>query len=106
MGYTDELERLYAEWEQQVQQKSREQGMKLGREQGMELGREQGMELGMRKVFATVYRLRFGQMSDDARAALAHVHDQAVLLRLVEAVAGLPQAEVDAAIRDAAAAAA
>jgi hypothetical protein len=87
MEYTEALERLYAEWEQQVQQKSR----------------EQGMEQGMHEAFVTVYHERFGQMSDDVRAALALVHDKAAFQRLMKTVANLGQDQVDAMIRAAAA---
>lgn len=85
MEYTEKLERIYAEWEQQVK----------------EQGREQGIEQGIRKSFVTVYEARFGEMPEELRAALARIHEEEQLRRLTALGVTHPLEDVVAAVRQA-----
>jgi hypothetical protein len=82
MQYTEKLERLYAEWEHQVE--------------------ERGKECGFREAFVTVYETRFGAMPDELRDALARVHEDEELHRLAALGVTHPLEDVIAAVRQAA----
>jgi hypothetical protein len=77
MEYTEKLERLYAEWEQQVE------------------------ERGFREAFVTVYETRFGEMPAELRAAVARVQGDEELRRLTALGVTHPLEDVIAAVRQA-----
>lgn len=81
MEYTEKLERIYAEWEQQVKAQEREQAF--------------------REAFVTVYEARFGEMPEELRAALARIHEDKQLHRLTALGANHPHEDVIAAVRQA-----
>lgn len=85
MQYTEKLERLYAEWEHQVEER----------------GKERGLEQGFREAFVTVYETRFGAMPDELRDALARVHEDEELRRLTALGVTHPLEDVIAAVRQA-----
>ena len=69
MGYADELQSIYDDWERRVRQQSEERG------------EERGMEKGMRELLAATYEARFGAMPAELRAALDATTDVTTLRR-------------------------
>jgi hypothetical protein len=69
MGYADELQKLYDDWERHLRQQSEERGV------------ERGMEKGMRELLAGTYEARFGPMPVELRAALDATTDVTTLRR-------------------------
>jgi hypothetical protein len=69
MGYADELQGIYDDWERRVRQQSEERGI------------EKGIEKGMRELLAGTYEARFGAMPAELGAALEATTDVMTLRR-------------------------
>jgi DNA invertase Pin-like site-specific DNA recombinase len=91
MKFTEELERVYAEWERQV--------IAEGIKEGMEEGSRQGRRIG----FVDIYQARFGSLPGELRDALDRVQDIEVLRRLLLICGTRTQEEVNDLVRQRAA---
>jgi hypothetical protein len=82
MGYADELQGIYDDWERRVRQQSE----------------ERGIEKGMRELLMGTYEARFGAMPDALRAALEVTTDVTTLRRWGRHFATASASEIAAAV--------
>jgi hypothetical protein len=78
MEYTDQLERIYADWQRQVNEQAFQQALLIG------------------------YEARFGAMADELRETLGRVHDESVLRELIAILTTRAHDDVVAALHHAA----
>ena len=78
MEYTDQLERIYADWQRQVNEQAFQQALLIG------------------------YEARFGAMPEDLRAALGRVHDESALRELIAILTSRAHEDIVAALQQAA----
>jgi flagellar biosynthesis/type III secretory pathway protein FliH len=86
MKFTEELERVYAEWERQVLAEGKAEGSRQGRRLGL----------------VDIYQTRFGAIPGELRESLDRVQDIEMLRQLLLICATRAQDEVDDSLRQAA----
>jgi hypothetical protein len=69
MGYADELQKVYDDWERRLRQQIEDRGFEIG------------VKKGMRELLAVSYEARFGAMPAELRAALDATADVTTLRR-------------------------
>ena len=74
MEYTDQLERIYADWQSQT----------------------------LQRAFVSGYEARFGTMPDELRATLGRVHGERTLIELIAILTSRTHEDIVAALQQAA----